>query len=130
MKIKNYPEEERPREKAYYYGIESLSNRELLALILRTGNKKESVLELAQRVINQVGGLAYLKDVTYHQLVSINGIKKAKAIEILAVVELTKRIRELTPISGVIKEPRDGYYLVKGAKRFLISEIHEKGEFS
>lgn len=51
MKIKNYPQEERPREKAYHYGIESLNNVELLALILRTGNRQESVLELAQRVI-------------------------------------------------------------------------------
>ena len=74
MKIKNYPQEERPREKAYHYGIESLNNVELLALILRTGSRQESVLELAQRVINEVGGLNYLKDITYHQLVSINGI--------------------------------------------------------
>ena len=43
MKIKNYPEEERPREKAYYHGIDSLTNNELLALILRTGSKKEDV---------------------------------------------------------------------------------------
>ena len=71
MKIKNYPQEERPREKAYHYGIESLNNVELLALILRTGSRQESVLELAQRVINEVGGLNYLKDITYHQLVSI-----------------------------------------------------------
>ena len=118
MKIKNYPQEERPREKAYYYGIESLSNVELLALILRTGNKQESVLELAQRLINEVGGLAYLKDITYHQLVLIKGIKKAKAIEILAVIELTKRLRQVQGISSVIKEPIDGYNLVKDKLMF------------
>lgn len=118
MKIKNYPQEERPREKAYYYGIESLSNVELLALILRTGNKQESVLELAQRLINEVGGLAYLKDITYHQLVLIKGIKKAKAIKILAVIELTKRLRQVQGISSVIKEPIDGYNLVKDKLMF------------
>lgn len=118
MKIKNYPQEERPREKAYYYGIESLSNVELLALILRTGNRQESVLELAQRLINKVGGLAYLKDITYHQLVLIKGIKKAKAIEILAVIELTKRLRQVQGISAVIKEPIDGYNLVKDKLMF------------
>ena len=118
MKIKNYPQEERPREKAYYYGIESLSNVELLALILRTGNKQESVLELAQRLINEVGGLAYLKDITYHQLVLIKGIKKAKAIEILSVIELTKRLRQVQGISSVIKEPIDGYNLVKDKLMF------------
>lgn len=118
MKIKNYPQEERPREKAYYYGIESLNNVELLALILRTGNKQESVLELAQRLINEVGGLAHLKDITYHQLVLIKGIKKAKAIEILAVIELTKRLRQPRSIMSVIKEPKDGYDLVKDKLMF------------
>lgn len=118
MKIKNYPEKERPREKAYYYGIDSLTNNELLALILRTGSKKESALQLAQRVINEVGGLSYLKDVTYHQLVSINGIKKAKAISILAVIELTKRIKGIQKEQTVIKEPKDGYYLVKDKLMF------------
>ena len=100
MKIKNYPEKERPREKAYYYGIDSLTNNELLALILRTGSKKESALQLAQRVINEVGGLAYLKDVTYHQLVS------------------TKRIKGVQKDQTVIKEPKDGYYLVKDKLMF------------
>lgn len=123
MKIKNYPQEERPREKAYYYGIESLSSCELLALILRTGNKQESALELAQRVINEVGGLAYLKDVTYHQLVSINGIKKAKAIGILATIELTKRIKVSNEVIAIIKEPKDGYFLVKDQ---LIFEQQER----
>lgn len=123
MKIKNYPQEERPREKAYYYGIESLSSCELLALILRTGNKQESALELAQRVINEVGGLAYLKDVTYHQLVSINGIKKAKAIGILAAIELTKRIKVSNKVIAIIKEPKDGYFLVKDQ---LIFEQQER----
>lgn len=123
MKIKNYPQEERPREKAYYYGIESLSSCELLALILRTGNKQESALELAQRVINEVGGLAYLKDVTYHQLVSINGIKKAKAIGILAAIELTKRIKVSNEVIAIIKEPKDGYFLVKDQ---LIFEQQER----
>lgn len=117
MKIKNYPQEERPREKAYHYGIESLNSVELIALVLRTGNKQESVLELAQRVINEVGGLAYLKDVTYHQLVSVKGIKKAKAIELLAVIELTKRLRS-KQISATIKEPQDGYDLVKDKLMF------------
>ena len=128
MKIKNYPEKERPREKAYYYGIDSLTNNELLALILRTGSKKESALQLAQRVINEVGGLAYLKDVTYHQLVSINSIKKAKAISIRAVIELTKRIKGVQKDQTVIKEPKDGYYLVKDKLMFEQQEHVHKSQ--
>ena len=52
----NCPVEERPREKAIYYGIETLSNQELVAVILRTGNKEMSVLNLAQFLLDEIGG--------------------------------------------------------------------------
>ncbi|WP_367236984.1 UPF0758 domain-containing protein, partial [Thomasclavelia sp.] len=94
MKLSSYPKSERPREKALHYGIESLSNVELLALILRTGNKQESVIELAQRLLNEIGGFSYLKDINYDQLVNIKGIKQAKAIEVLAIVEMAKRLKQ------------------------------------
>ncbi|WRK51739.1 UPF0758 domain-containing protein [Coprobacillaceae bacterium CR2/5/TPMF4] len=113
MKLSNYPLEERPREKAFYHGVETLSNVELLALVLRTGNKQESVIELAQRLINEIGGFAYLKDVNYNLLTQIKGIKQAKAIEVLAIVELAKRLQKQPANFAVIKEPLDGYEYVK-----------------
>lgn len=123
MKLKNYPIEERPREKAIHYGIESLNNIELLALVLRTGNKQESVMELAQRVVNEIGGFNYLQNINYHQLVQINGIKQAKAVEILAVIEMARRLDKRPLSMSIIKEPRDGYELVK---KQLLFEQQEK----
>ena len=118
MKLKNYPLEERPREKAFHHGIESLNNIELLALVLRTGNKQESAIELAQRVINEIGGFRYLHDINYYQLIQIKGIKQAKAIEVLAIIEIAKRLDKQPVAKSAIKEPRDGYELLKNQLMF------------
>ena len=82
----NCPIEERPREKAIRYGVETLYHQELIAVILRTGNKDLSVLELAQYLLEEIGGFHQLKDVDYYQLIQIKGIKKAKAIELLSCI--------------------------------------------
>lgn len=118
MKLKNYPLEERPREKAFHHGIESLNNIELLALVLRTGNKQESAIELAQCVINEIGGFRYLHDINYYQLIQIKGIKQAKAIEVLAIIEIAKRLDKQPVAMSAIKEPRDGYELLKNQLMF------------
>lgn len=118
MKLKNYPLEERPREKAFHHGIESLNNIELLALVLRTGNKQESAIELAQRVINEIGGFRYLHDINYYQLIQIKGIKQAKVIEVLAIIEIAKRLDKQPVAMSAIKEPRDGYELLKNQLMF------------
>lgn len=118
MKLKNYPLEERPREKAFHHGIESLNNIELLALVLRTGNKQESAIELAQRVINEIGGFRYLHDINYYQLIQIKGIKQAKAIEVLAIIEIAKRLDKQPVAMSAIKEPCDGYELLKNQLMF------------
>jgi len=98
--IKSLPIEENPREKAYLYGIDHLSNIELLALLLRTGNKNESVLELSARLLKEIDGINHLKDVDLNTLTSLKGIKKAKAITLLAAIELNKRLNE--PVSQVV----------------------------
>ena len=113
MKLKNYPLEERPREKAFHHGIESLNNIELLALVLRTGNKQESAIELAQRVINEIGGFRYLHDINYYQLIQIKGIKQA-----IAIIEIAKRLDKQPVAMSAIKEPRDGYELLKNQLMF------------
>ena len=92
----NCPQFERPREKAIYNGIETLSNQELIAVILRTGNKEMSVLNLASLLLEEIGGFQALKDVDYYQLTKIKGIKQAKAIELMASIE-----------------PQDGYEYIK-----------------
>lgn len=81
-----------PREKAIKYGFQSLSDEELLAIILRTGYKGENVLELSKRILDNFNGLSYLKTVTITDLRKIKGLKDAKALNLLAVFEIAKRM--------------------------------------
>lgn len=92
MILRDFPVEELPREKVLKKGVGSLSNVEILALLLRTGTKDASVLSLSQQVLNEVGGMEKLKHVELEHLVMIKGIKEAKAITLMAAIELTKRM--------------------------------------
>ena len=114
----NCPVEERPREKAIYYGIETLSNQELVAVILRTGNKEMSVLNLAQFLLDEIGGFQELKDIDYQRLIQIKGIKQAKAIELMACIELAKRIQSKQSIKNRIRQPKDAYAYIKNKLMF------------
>lgn len=114
----NCPVEERPREKAIYYGIETLSNQELVAVILRTGNKEMSVLNLAQFLLDEIGGFQELKDIDYQRLIQIKGIKQAKAIELMACIELAKRMQSKQLIKNRIRQPKDAYAYIKNKLMF------------
>ena len=114
----NCPRFERPREKAIYYGIETLSNQELVAVILRTGNKEMSVLNLAQFLLDEIGGFQELKDIDYQRLIQIKGIKQAKAIELMACIELAKRMQSKQSIKNRIRQPKDAYAYIKNKLMF------------
>ena len=114
----NCPVEERPREKAIYYGIETLSNQALVAVILRTGNKEMSVLNLAQFLLDEIGGFQELKDIDYQRLIQIKGIKQAKAIELMACIELAKRMQSKQSIKNRIRQPKDAYAYIKNKLMF------------
>ena len=114
----NCPVEERPREKAIYYGIETLSNQELVAVILRTGNKEMSVLNLVQFLLDEIGGFQELKDIDYQRLIQIKGIKQAKAIELMACIELAKRMQSKQSIKNRIRQPKDAYAYIKNKLMF------------
>lgn len=114
----NCPVEERPREKAIYYGIETLSNQELVAVILRTGNKEMSVLNLAQFLLDEIGEFQELKDIDYQRLIQIKGIKQAKAIELMACIELAKRMQSKQSIKNRIRQPKDAYAYIKNKLMF------------
>ena len=94
MNLKEIPITERPREKLLKYGKENLSDAELLAIILKTGTKDCNVNELAIKVINKLNGIEKIKDVSFNTLTSIKGIGKAKAIELLVLSELSKRVNK------------------------------------
>lgn len=120
--IKTIPQEENPREKALQFGIESLSNVELLALVLRTGNKNESVLELSQRLLKEIGGISQLVHVNYASLTSLKGIKQAKAIEILSIIEIAKRLKDENNVQKQLLAPTDIYKRMKDKMMFLKQE--------
>ncbi len=90
--LKEVPYYERPREKALKYGFQSLSNSELIAILLRTGSKESNVLEVAQNIIYRIEKISNLKYLTLTELIAIKGIGKTKAITLLASIELGVRI--------------------------------------
>ncbi|NUQ70672.1 MAG: DNA repair protein RadC [Chthonomonadales bacterium] len=90
--IKEIPTEERPRERLAQYGPQSLSTQELLAIIIRTGSREQSVLRLADALLHAFGGLRGLASAELGDLRRTRGIGPAKAVEISACFELGKRL--------------------------------------
>lgn len=92
--IKEMPEDERPREKMLKKGVESLSNVELLAVLLRTGTREMSAIDLSKLIIGKTGteGLKYLAKISTKELRQIKGVGITKAGIILAAIELGKRV--------------------------------------
>ena len=128
IKMKELPESEKPYEKMELYGAKKLSNTELLAIIIKTGTKNESALNLAQKVLalnNGKDNLKGLSDLTISELSKIKGIGKVKAIQILAVGELAQRIS--TP-SSIIKQKIKNTEDV--AKLFISEMSNEKREIA
>jgi DNA repair protein RadC len=91
MPLHDLPEAERPREKLLAHGAAALSDAELLALLLRTGIKGKSVLEVAREMLAQFGSVSALLNAPEAQLRSIKGLGTAKYAELAAVTELAKR---------------------------------------
>ncbi len=122
--IKELPEEERPREKLVKYGADSLTNAELLALIIRIGNRERTAVELAQDILSYYGGIKGLNYSGISELVSIKGVGKAKAVQIQAVLELSKRLASSNGNGKeVIKTPDDVANLLLPELRFLTQEV-------
>jgi len=93
MIIKDMPGNERPREKLLEYGAQHLSNSELLAILLRTGTKEKSAITLAHEILaKEQRGLYFLAQALPEELAEINGIGQAKACQILAALELGRRV--------------------------------------
>lgn len=112
--IRDIPKCERPRERLIAYGVEALSNEELLAIILKSGTRNKSVKSLASEVLNNAVEIDRLKDCGINLLTSINGIGETKACEVLASIELGKRIYLIGQKNKYkIKTSKDVYNLMK-----------------
>lgn len=123
MLLRDVPEEERPRERMIRFGAEHLSNAELIALLLRTGSTGESVMLLAQRVLGHAGGLKGLTSASWQELTQIRGIGPAKAVQLMAGVELGRRISRAMPEEKyAIRSPYDAVQFVMDELRYLQQE--------
>ncbi|KOO46967.1 RadC family protein [Priestia koreensis] len=121
--IKDFPQDERPRERLMLYGAKSLSNHELLGILLRTGTKEESVLQLSNRILQHFDGLKLLQDASIEEITHIKGIGTAKAVHIMAAIELGRRIGQLRSEDRyVIRSPEDGANYLMEELRILSQE--------
>lgn len=123
IKMKDVPLAERPRERMLKYGESHLSNQEILAILISSGTKNESVMELSNRILMHFEGIKLLSDATIEELTSIKGIGNARGVMILAAIELGRRIQQYKPEERyTIRSPEDGADYVMEEMRDLKQE--------
>lgn len=122
--LKEMPVSERPREKLMNYGVERLSNAELIALIIRTGHKDDTALDVAHRILSlNDKGLSNLTSVSLKQLMEVKGIGLCKASQILASIEIGKRIKRWSAEEKIrVSSPDILVNLISDEMRFLNKE--------
>lgn len=117
--IRDLAPQERPREKMIQNGSQTLSNAELLAILIRTGTRDLSALDLANRILSlSEDGLRHLADCSVEDLSAVNGIGPSKACQILAGVELGRRMARARIINPrILNHPREvAAYLIEDMK--------------
>lgn len=92
MRVKDLPLDDRPREKMFLRGLQSLSDAELLAILLRTGYKGNTVVDLSRSLLLKYGNLSRMASLSAEALVKDKGIKRDKAAALLAAFEISRRI--------------------------------------
>jgi DNA repair protein RadC len=111
--IKELPVDERPRERLVQFGANALSSAELLAILLRTGTPEMTAVQLAQHLLTSMGSLRAIASAKPSELAQVKGIGLAKAAQLLAAVELGRRIAlEAMGEQPAITRPEDVYALL------------------
>ena len=129
MTIKELPESERPYEKLQIYGAAKLSNAELLAIIIKTGTKENTSIDLANKILNltnqaNINHLRSMLDHSIEEFTKIKGIGKVKAIQLIAVGELAKRMSKPLNILNIkITSPKDVANLLMDELRYEKKEL-------
>jgi len=93
MKILDIPKDNRPRERLEKIGASALSDAEIIALIIQTGSRNESAIDVANNIINKFGILK-LSNISLKELQSIKGIGRAKAVQLVSAIEFSRRLKE------------------------------------
>ena len=124
--ILEMPAEERPRERLIEYGASSLSTAELLAIIIRTGAKHQSALNLAKSILKRTDGAKHLNEISINELTKIPGIGPSKAVQIMASIELGKRVSHSLVLRDnevkTVKTPEDCFNLLGNELKYLKQE--------
>ena len=128
IKMKQLPLSERPYEKLEMYGAHTLSNAELLAIIIKSGTKEESSIQTAQKILSMKNknsdNLRFIQDMSIEEFTSIKGIGRVKAIQLKAVGEIAKRLSRPIENSKVkISSPGDVANLLIDELRYEKREI-------
>ena len=128
MKMKELPISERPYEKLEMYGAEFLSNAELIAIIIKSGTRDETSVDIARRILaldkDGENNLRFLQNMSMEDFISIKGIGRVKAIQLKAICELTKRIsRPINSNQIQINSPKDVANLLTDEMRYEKKEI-------
>ncbi|MEP1035371.1 DNA repair protein RadC [Ekhidna sp.] len=116
LTIKRWAEEDRPREKLLLKGKSALSEAELIAILIGSGNTEQTAVELSQHILNQCGNsLANLARLSVKDLEKFKGIGEAKAIVIVAALEIGRRRKEVEPAKRIkITSSTDAFNLLHG----------------
>lgn len=112
--IKSWAEEDRPREKLILKGRNALSDAELIAILIGSGNRKETAVQLSKKILSSINNdLNKLGKLTISDLTKFNGIGKAKAISIIAALELGRRRKDSeSEKKETIKSSNDAYKIM------------------
>lgn len=118
--IKDLPLSDRPRERMIKNGVESLSNEELLSIVLRNGTKNMSVKEISNFILSDTKDITNLKNITLSHLKEIKGVGEVKAITLLASIELGRRVYKKNDIDLIYLNSSNKIY------EFMKDELYNK----
>ena len=129
MTIKELPQSERPYEKMELYGEKSLSNAELLAIIIKTGTKEHTSVDIARQILKlndmyDKTSLSFLRELSIEELTKIKGVGKIKALQLRATCELANRMNLPSNYKKIqIKEPNDIVKILMNEMQYEKREI-------
>lgn len=125
LDIKSWPKDDRPREKLFKFGEHSLTNAELIAILLRSGSKGRSALDLARDILHRFGSFGKMSHTDIKQWVGLKGMGSAKIAQIRSALEIGRRYREeeAKDVRPIIKSSKEAAAILSPRMRHLRKEV-------